>query len=69
MAFSALKPGEVAQTPIRTQYGFHVVKLDAKRPAQLFPAYESQAPQLKNALTNQRMQQHFLDLAKKAKVE
>ena len=69
VAFSALKPGEVAQTPIRTQYGFHVVKLDAKRPAQLFPAYESQAPQLKNALTNQRMQQHFLDLAKKAKVE
>ena len=52
VAFSALKPGEVAQTPIRTQYGFHVVKLDAKRPAQLFPAYESQAPQLKNALTN-----------------
>ena len=69
VAFSALKPGEVAQTPIRTQYGFHVVKLDAKRPAQLFPAYESQAPQLRNALTNQRMQQHFLDLAKKAKVE
>lgn len=69
VAFSALKPGEVAQTPIRTQYGFHVVKLDAKRPAQLFPSYESQAPQLRNALTNQRMQQHFLELVKKAKVD
>lgn len=69
VAFSALKPGEVAQTPIRTQYGFHVVKLDNKRPAQLFPSFESQQPQLRNALTNQRVQQHFLELAKKAKVD
>ncbi len=68
-AFSALKAGEVAQSPIRTQYGFHVIKLEAKRPAELFPSFESRKPVLRNALTNQRVQQHFMDLVKKAKVQ
>ena len=68
-SFAALKPGEVSQVPVRTQYGFHVVKLEAKRPAQSFPSYESQKPALRNALTNQRVQQHFLELVKKAKVQ
>ena len=68
-AFAALKPGEVSQVPVRTQYGYHVVKLEAKRPAQSFPTYEAQKAGLRNALTNQRVQQHFLELVKKAKVQ
>ena len=68
-AFTALKPGEIAQTPVRTQYGFHVVKLDAKRPAQLFPSYESQKPTLERALLNQRVQMHVAELSKQAKVQ
>ena len=68
-AFTSLKEGSLAQTPVRTQFGFHVVKLDAKRPAQLFPTYEQQKPALQNALMNQRVQQHFADLVKKAKVQ
>lgn len=68
-AFSALKTGEISQSPIRTQYGFHVIRLDAKRPAQLFPTYESQKPALQNALANQRVQKHFLERVKQAKVQ
>ena len=68
-SFTALKPGEIAQSPIRTQFGFHVVKLEAKRKAELYPSYESQKPVIRNALANQKVQMHFLDLIKKANVQ
>ncbi len=68
-AFSALKPGEVAQAPVRTQFGFHVVKLEAKRAAELYPNFESQKLVIRNALVNQRVQQHFQELVKAAKVQ
>ena len=66
---TALKPGEIAQSPIRTQFGFHVVKLEAKRKAELYPSYESQKPVIRNALANQKVQMHFQDLIKKANVQ
>ena len=68
-SFTALKPGEIAQSPIRTQFGFHVVKLEAKRKAELYPSYESQKPVIRNALANQKVQMHFQDLIKKANVQ
>ena len=68
-AFSSLKPGEVAQAPIRTQFGFHVVKLEAKRPAELYPNFETQKAVIRNALASRRVQAHFQDLVKKAKVQ
>lgn len=68
-SFTALKPGEIAQSPIRTQFGFHVVKLEAKRKAELYPSYESQKPVIRNALANQKVQMHFQDLIKEANVQ
>ena len=68
-AFSSLKPGEVAQAPIRTQFGFHVVKLEAKRPAELYPNFDTQKAVIRNALASRRVQAHFQDLVKKAKVQ
>lgn len=68
-SFTALKPGEIAQSPIRTQFGFHVVKLEAKRKAELYPSYESQKPVIRNALANQKVQMHFQALIKKANVQ
>ena len=68
-SFTALKPGEIAQSPIRTQFGFQVVKLEAKRKAELYPSYESQKPVIRNALANQKVQMHFQDLIKKANVQ
>lgn len=68
-SFTALKPGEIAQSPIRTQFGFHVVKLEAKRKAELYPSYESQKPVIRNALANQKVQMHFQDLIKKANIQ
>ena len=68
-AFAGMKDGTTSKEPVRTQFGYHVVKLDAKRPAQLFPTYEAQKPALANALTNQKVQQHFGELVKNAKVQ
>lgn len=68
-SFASLKEGEVAQTPVRTQSGFHVVKLEKKRPAQLFPDFESQKPRIANALANQRLNQHLAQLLKDAKIQ
>ena len=68
-AFAALKEGEVAQTPVRTQSGFHVVKLEKKRPAQLFPVYEVRKPQLANILTNKKVSEHVTTLVKNAKLQ
>ena len=59
----------MAQAPVRTQSGFHVVKLDKKRPAQLFPDYESQKPQLINVLTNKKVSEHVAALIKDAKIQ
>lgn len=69
VAFSALKPGEVAQAPVRTQFGFHVVKLEAKRKAELYPSFDSQKAVIHNALANQKVQQHFQELIKRAVVK
>ena len=68
-AFSALKPGEVAQAPVRTQFGFHVVKLEAKRKAELYPSFDSQKAVIHNALANQKVQQHFQELIKRTVVK
>lgn len=68
-AFSALKPGSISQVPVRTQYGYHVVKLDDKRAAKNFPKYEDQKEALRSMLTNQKMQKHFQSLVEKAKVQ
>ena len=68
-AFTALKAGEVGQSPVRTQFGFHVVKLEAKRAAKLYPTFETQKPVIQNALANQQVQKHFQEIIKKAKVQ
>ncbi len=68
-SFTALKEGEIAQTPIRTQFGFHVVKLEAKRKAELYPSFESQQTVIRNALSNQKVQMHFQEIIKKASVQ
>ena len=68
-AFSVLKAGDFSQTPIRLQDGFHVVKLEATRPAQLFPKYDQLKAQLRQVLTNQRVQQRVQEVIRSADVK
>jgi len=45
----ALKPGEVADKPVQTRYGWHVVKVEERRQAPA-PAYEQVHDELRSAM-------------------
>lgn len=63
----ALKPGEVSQ-PFETQFGWHIVKLDARRERKA-PSFEQIKTRLKAAVIHFKAQQIVLDLRSKAKIE
>ncbi|MHA6910542.1 peptidylprolyl isomerase [Ralstonia pseudosolanacearum] len=44
-ALTGLKKGEITQTPVKTQFGWHVIRLDDTRDAKI-PAFEDVKPQL-----------------------
>lgn len=67
-AMAALKKGEITQTPVKTQFGFHVIKLEDVRDAKV-PALEEVKPQIAEQLQQQKLQAFQQDLKKKAKVE
>ncbi|MDO5531609.1 peptidylprolyl isomerase [Sutterella sp.] len=63
-----LAPNSVAQAPIRNQHGYHVIKLDAKRAAQNFPAFDSRKDSLKKELSALNARKHFAELVQEAKI-
>ena len=67
-AMIKLKKGEVTQAPVKSQFGFHVIRLDDVRDAQL-PKFEDVKPQIQQQLAQQKLQQFQEDLRTKAKVE
>lgn len=48
-AILSLRPGEIAPAPVRTRYGWHVVRLDRIIPARVLP-YEAAGPQIRAML-------------------
>lgn len=66
--FAGLKAGELAKAPVKSRLGWHVVKLEGKRAAQRFADYNAWAPQFKQLLAQQKVQQYVAGLVKKAKV-
>ncbi len=67
-ALVALKKGETTQTPVKSQFGFHIIKLEDTREAQ-FPPFEEVKPQVVQRLSQQKLQQFQEDLRKKAKTD
>ncbi len=67
-SFANLKVGEVNPKVVETRLGWHVVKLEGKRAAQNWQDYSTYAPQLKNAIQQQRTGKYVEELFKKAKV-
>ena len=49
-----LRVGTYSSRPIRTEFGWHVIKVEAERKAVL-PTYEDLAPELRNELARQRI--------------
>jgi hypothetical protein len=51
----ALKKGDITQTPVQTQFGWHVIKLEDVRPAKV-PTLEEVKPQIAEALQQKKLQ-------------
>lgn len=67
-AMVALKPGEVTQQPVKSEFGFHVIKLEDVRATE-FPPFEQVKPQLANMLQQKKLAQFHQELLKKAKIQ
>ncbi|QIL44151.1 peptidylprolyl isomerase [Acidovorax sp. HDW3] len=67
-AMLKLKKGEMTAEPVKSQFGWHIIRLDDERQAQL-PKLEDVKPQIAQQLQQQKLGQFQEDLRTKAKVE
>jgi len=66
-ALVKLKKGEYTKTPVKTDFGYHVIQLDDSRPTSP-PPYEQVKPQLQQRASQQQIEQLVKELRAKAKV-
>lgn len=67
-ALLKLNKGQTTDTPVKSQFGYHVIRVDDIRTAQL-PTFEEVKPQISKQLQQQKLVAFQEDLRKKAKVE
>src|SRR5450830_1226016 len=67
-ALIKLNKGQTTDTPVQSQFGWHVIRLDDVRQAQL-PKIDEVKPQIAQQLQQQRLAKFQEDLRAKAKVE
>jgi peptidyl-prolyl cis-trans isomerase C len=65
---AALKKGEMTLEPVKTQFGYHIIKLEDTREAQ-FPAFDEVKPQLLQRLSQAKLQKYQEDLRAAAKTD
>ncbi|OGS93578.1 MAG: peptidylprolyl isomerase [Gallionellales bacterium GWE2_58_10] len=63
-----LKKGEYTKEPVKSQFGWHVIKLDDVRDMKV-PSFEEIKPQLQQRFQQQSIQKAIADLRAKAKIE
>ena len=67
-ALTALKKGEYTETPVKTQFGYHIIKLEDTRAAQ-FPPLADVKPQIQQRLAQQKAAAFRDELRAKAKTD
>lgn len=63
-----LKKGDYTKEPVKSQFGWHVIRLDDVRDMKV-PSFEELKPQLQQRLQQQSIQKAIADLRAKAKIE
>jgi peptidyl-prolyl cis-trans isomerase C len=63
-----LTKGKLMDTPVKSQFGFHVLRLDDVRDIK-FPKLEEVKPQISQQLGQQKLMKFQEDLRAKAKIE
>ena len=67
-ATSKLKKGTHSQKPVKTRFGFHIIKLEDTRTRDL-PKFEDVKGQIQPVIQNKRLQDYVVKLRSKAKIE
>lgn len=67
-AVAKLAKGKITETPVKTQFGYHVIMLEDSRPLQV-PPFEQVKPQLTQQAQEQNLKKLLEDLKSKAKIE
>ena len=67
-ALVKLAKGQMTETPVKTQFGFHIIRVDDIRDAQL-PQFEEVKGQISQQLQQQKLAKFQEDLRAKAKIQ
>ncbi|CAN5178673.1 peptidylprolyl isomerase [soil metagenome] len=67
-ALQALQKGQTTDTPIKTQFGYHIIRLDDTRQAQ-FPAFDQVKPQLTEMVQQKKLADYQKQLRATAKIQ
>jgi len=67
-ALTKLKKGQMTDTPVQTDYGYHVIRLDDERATKV-PSFDDAKQQLHQLVQNQIIQKQISDMRAKAKIE
>ena len=67
-AMLKLGKGQLTETPVKSQFGYHVIRVDDIRAAQL-PTFEQVKPQIVKQMQQQKLSAFQEELRKKAKIE
>lgn len=66
-ALVKLQKGQVTDTPVQTQFGWHVIRLDETRDSQ-FPPLDQLRPQIEESLRQTKLREFQAGLRQKAKI-
>jgi peptidyl-prolyl cis-trans isomerase C len=67
-AMTSLQKGQITETPVKTQYGYHVIKLEDTRAAKI-PPLEEVKQQVAEQLQQRKLAAFREELMKKAKIQ
>ena len=64
----AMSPGDVTTTPVKTQFGWHVIKVEERRQTSA-PSFDEAKPVIREQMAEQIAQKVVADLRSKAKIK
>ena len=67
-ALVSLSKGKYTETPVKSEFGYHVILLDDSRPLNV-PKFEDVKPRLQQQAQSQQINKMVADLRAKAKIE
>ena len=70
-ALKGLDKGKMTETPVKSQFGYHIIRLDDVRDAKApeAPAFDADKDQIKERMLQQKVANYQQELRDKAKVE